>query len=122
MSDKQTVISLAKSGVPPRDIATQTDVAIGSIYAYISEARREGVTIPRFSTAGIAPTDATRLTVPADVSLVLVPEAQIRGITTAALANLLLKEITQSDLVGAVLDDVALLEAELSSGGGLYDQ
>lgn len=99
------VIELAKAGMRPSQIEPEVGIKRGTIYTYISNARSKGISIPRFSNAGIAHSTGTRFSLRKDISTRLKPQADRRNISVSALAHTLLETIANSDLVDAVLDD-----------------
>lgn len=76
-----------------------TDIAghLGCCSAYVrATARRNGLTLPKRSAGGRAPSAA---------SLYLAAQAISRGLTVSELRNSLIRAIAESRLVDAVLDD-----------------
>lgn len=52
MDNRNAVLNLAIQGIPPREIAEQVPLTIGTIYGYLREARETGLDIPKFKTCG----------------------------------------------------------------------
>lgn len=52
MSKGNAIVEMACSGKPPRVIAAELGYHVGTVYHYISQARREGVEVPYYNGYG----------------------------------------------------------------------
>lgn len=99
---------MAVQRIPPMAIATQMGCPVETVYSAISKARRAGTKIgdfPRARAKRPAERNGKTVVVPVDILDRLKPHADTRGMTVNRLIRLLLDEITDGDLVDAVLDD-----------------
>lgn len=106
-SDGKTprVIELACAGIPPRRIAPQMGLSVHAVYQRLSEARRQGIEIPRF---GGRPGGYSRIVLDlasTDLKERLEAVAAERGDRPCDLVLCLLDAILTDNLVEAVLDD-----------------
>jgi len=104
MDSRNLVLKLAIQGIPPREIAEQVPLKLGTIHSYLWRARQGGMNIPKFKPPGRR-TVGPRLEIPMHVADALKPHADQRRLTIQALTHALLEVIARDDMVDAVLDD-----------------
>lgn len=89
-SQKAAIAMMAARGLDSRDIARRARIPLSSVQAEMSALRRSRIS---FSVSG-------------DVARELIPQAIARGITPGLLAQRVLENVLNGNLVAAVLDDV----------------
>lgn len=102
MNTEARVIAMAKDGVRRNEIAKAVKCSVHTVYGYVAKARREGVDIPPFKKG--SPKFA-HITVPNGAALKLRRAARARSVTPSELAERLLSEMVNGNLIAAILDD-----------------
>jgi len=102
MKVEQKIIALAQEGMRRTEIAKTVKCSVHTVYDYVCKARRDGVTIPPFKKG--SPKFA-QITVPNEAAMKLRSAARVRNITASELAERLLAEMVDGNLIAAVLDD-----------------
>lgn len=100
------IILLAREGHRAGEIAEMVGRPVGTVYNYLSAARRAGEDVPRCRTR--VPDEAIEpsvITLDPKVRRALAGPARLRGLVPEALAARLLSTIARDGLVDAVLDD-----------------
>jgi hypothetical protein len=109
---RQQVIDLALQGIAPADIHRRLNGAVkkGSIKAWLSMARAEGVPIRKFPNTGarrgLREGIVARCVVWKDPDFTRLKEAaRARGVSPTVLMQRILDAVLDGDLIDAVLDD-----------------
>lgn len=106
--NRETVIALAKQGIPPREIALETGLSPNTVNYDLSQARKDGVELPTFKRGVPRRTrNKARLAphVGIEVGKALAREALGRQLTVNVLVERLLEAIVCHNLVDAVLGE-----------------
>ena len=111
MSKRDAVILLAQGGTRPAAIAERLQVPPNSVHKWLSDARKQGIDIPRFKRGGAR--KRAVVTLPVQIVEALRPEANARGTSVRELALAILREVATSDLAAALLDDPAWTAGQL---------
>lgn len=102
MSTEDQIIKLAKDGMRRGEIANTVGCSIHTVYFYIYEARKSGIFIPKFKKGT---PKWSQLTIPNAAAKKLRRAARARNLTPSQLAERLLSEMKNGNLIAAVLDD-----------------
>lgn len=102
---RDRIVALARTGLPPRDIARELGKPATYVRDCLSAARRLGQDVPRFKASGLPLGQFAKVTVRMDVIEKLAADADYRGLTAHELAALILTTVAAEGLVDAVLDD-----------------
>jgi len=100
----ETVVRLARLGMPPREIAARNGWSTNTVGCHLKQARQAGIDIPRFA-PGSGGARRVTVSMPAALRVRLQEPAARRGILTDELAERLLAACLDGDLIDAVLDD-----------------
>ncbi len=115
MAPYDIVIAMAIDGHPPRVIAAETGLAVGSVRAYLHRARRDGLPVPRFTAARVD--GSVCLTLPDDVAVRLRAKARARRIGLPSMARAILIAVARPDDAGRDMIDAVLSDATDQQGG-----
>jgi len=101
------IVALALKRVRPLQIAERFGIPVGRVYSRLSQARREGIDIPRFTTNGLtmAHKGSRHVVLPLAVADALAERARQYEMSQSEFAAALLSVIVEDNLFDAVFDD-----------------